>query len=118
MEVEEKVDDGHDDEAEELCPLFMDGLPKDFSTNVHLAALASLMNDAVDEDEPKQKPKSVASNDATHTITTKKGGGKVDRRSQVRSKRQGDPYSKPAATKTQTASLGEAQLFLKMWSLK
>ncbi|KAI2497743.1 hypothetical protein MHU86_16738 [Fragilaria crotonensis] len=123
MDVKVKVDETNDEEAEELCPLFMDGLPKDFSTNVHLAALASLMNDEVVEnddgdDESKQKPKSVASNGTTQSITTKKGGGKVDRRSQVRNKRQGVPYSKPTTTKTPAASLGEAQLFLKMWSLK
>jgi hypothetical protein len=125
MEVEDKVDETQDEEEEELCPLFMHGLPKDFSTNVHLAALASLMNGAVDEDENddivdngKRKPISGASNDTIQSIMTKKGGGKVDRKFQVRSKRQGVPYSKPATRKIPTASLGEAQLFFNMWSLK
>jgi hypothetical protein len=97
-----------DEESDEKCPLFMDGLPKDFSSNPQLAALASLIND---DDEGND-----ISNGAV-AVTGKKGGGKVDRKSQRRAQRQDAPYLKPTKN-VPAASLGEAQLFLKMWSLK
>lgn len=97
------------DESEETCPLFMDGLPNDFASNPQLAALASLMND---DDEENDVSKSVP------TEIGQKGGGKVDRKSQRRAQRHDAPYLKQPTKKVSSASLGEAQLFLKMWSLK
>jgi hypothetical protein len=99
-----------DDECEETCPLFMDGLPSDFSSNPQLAALASLIND--DDDDEK-----TGISNGVVAVTGPKGGGKVDRKSQRRAQRHDAPYLKPTK-KGPSASLGEAQLFLKMWSLK
>jgi hypothetical protein len=113
MVIEDKKDETKDESSdEETCLLFMDGLPKDFSTNPQLAALASLMNgdDHEDDDKPavrKEAPSAI----------TKSGGGKLDRKSQQRGKRQDAPYTKPTKKKA-PSSLGEAQLFLQMWSLK
>ena len=191
MAGEYNMDESQDDEGDELCPLFMQGLPRDFSTNVKLAALASLMDDdsdfedlfmmhtatvgivaaataamtcvmtsaanhADDDDDEddestnaqhsvvssltgnadeyqddhdddfdniKRKSKSVPINVASPAITTKRGGGKVDRRSKVRRNMRHDvPYAKqPAAAmpkKAPKASVGEAELFFKMWNLK
>jgi hypothetical protein len=189
MAGKHKMDESQDDEGDELCPLFMQGLPRDFSTNVKLAALASLMDDDsdfedllmmhaatvgtvaaatvamtcvmtsaaihADDDEDddstnaqhsvvssltgnadeyqedhdddfdnkKRESKSVPMNVAAPAITAKRGGGKVDRRSKVRRKKRHDvPYAKqPAAAmpkKAPKASVGEAELFFKMWNLK
>ena len=98
-----------DEDADEKCPLFMDGLPNDFSSNPQLAALASLIND---DDEGSD-----ISNRAVAVTNQQGGGGKVARKSQRRAQRQDAPYLKPTK-KVPAASLGEAQLFLKMWSLK
>jgi hypothetical protein len=110
--MEDKTDDDADKvEKESTCPLFMDGLPRDFSSNPTLAALASLMNDDEQHDE---KPRIKHQVDAP---MTKKGGGKIDRKARQRRKRQDNPYTKPA-TKTASASVAEAHLFLKMWNIK
>lgn len=93
-----------------FCPLFMDGLPKDFSTNPQLAALVSLMNDDDDDDKPIKKH-------VEEVPLHKQGGGKIDRKSRQRHKRQDNPYTKPLKKKTPPASVAEAHLFLKMWSI-
>jgi hypothetical protein len=111
--MEDKTDDdsGNAEKESTFCPLFMDGLPRDFSSNPQLAALASLMNDDENDDE---KPTVKYQDD---TPMTKKGGGKIDRKARQRRKRQDNPYTKPA-TKTASASVAEAHLFLKMWNIK
>jgi len=66
--VEEEEDNNNsvddDDDEDDICPLFMDGLPKNFASNPHLAAIASLLNDdnndddndySQEEDEEQQK---------------------------------------------------------------
>lgn len=86
---------------EEECPLFMEGLPLDFSSNSGLAALASLLNDD----------------------NTQSGGGKVPNKAKKlnRLQRREKPYlvnAKPIGTKHKTeTTTAEAQLFLKMWKL-
>ena len=42
----------NDDHKDISCPLFMDGLPLDFSTNPALAAIASLMNENDNDGTP------------------------------------------------------------------
>jgi hypothetical protein len=97
-----------DGENVENCPLFMDGLPTDFSTNPGLAALASLLDDNTDEACPKVKE--------SDTPAPWAGGGKV-RRKPSRSKRNDGPYRRDNDRQKGDATIGEASLFLKMWKL-
>lgn len=97
-----------DDENVENCPLFMDGLPSDFSTNPSLAALASLLDDNADESSPKTRE--------SETPTTRAGGGKVQRKPN-RSKRNYGPYKRDYDKQKSDTTLGETNLFLKMWKL-
>lgn len=95
---------------ESWCPLFMNGLPSDFSTNPSLAALTSLIDG--DDDDSKKIPVA-ASESRTLLAEPKAGGGKVPKRA---TRRTAKPY--PARKRTEkSSSLGEAQLFLKMWKL-
>jgi hypothetical protein len=91
----------------EHCPLFMNGLPADFSTNPSLAALASLLDDNSDETSPESKER--------ETPVAQVGGGKVQRKPS-RSKRKDGPYKRERSAKD-GATIGEASLFLKMWKL-
>ena len=91
------------------CPLFMDGLPADFSTNPNLAALASLMDD--------EENKKVSVSEAHEAITPRAGGGKLRRKPGRSFKRESEPYTRPAKSSKNGASIGEAHLFLKMWKL-
>ena len=99
----------HDDD-EKLCPLFMEGLPSDFSTNAGLAAIASLL----DED-----PVEVVTKKIDHEAPPIKSGGGKLRRTPMRSRRkEGRPYkARGNEGATKKASVGEAHLFLKMWKL-
>jgi hypothetical protein len=102
-----------DDDQEITCPLFMEGLPADFSKNPHLAALASLLEeDEKDDDEEARQVESKKEGAAPQA-----GGGKV-RSVKTRQRRKAVPYpqnvKKPAKKE---ASVGEAHLFLKMWKL-
>lgn len=99
-----------DDEHVEKCPLFMDGLPSDFSTNPSLAALASLLNDNVDESSPKTRAREAS------TTCTQAGGGKVQRKPN-RSKRNFGPYKRDYDRQKGDTTVGETNLFLKMWKL-
>ena len=102
--------DNDTEEEEDIdCPLFMTSLPKDFSTNSGLAAIASLLEDEeenVESEKEERKPR----NEVTSTIS----GGKVKRKVNSRSRNTPYPSTKQPDKK---ASLGEAQLFLKMWKL-
>jgi hypothetical protein len=119
---------------DEMCPLFMNGLPKDFMKNPQLAALASLINegDEIDCQSPKDNqilslPTTSKKVLETPTIQTDHIGKNIGRKiSTSRMKRQVEkscPYWKPTSTHRKSSSsasnlsLGEAQLFLKMWSL-
>ena len=131
-----------DDNEAISCPLFMDGLPSDFSTNPALAAIASLMNDdattTADDDE----------NDTKLTTAKKPSMEKIVFKRNEKTKYK--PYMKSNRTtktlaeedvhetninpqqidqtsgmsdcidikKTSTnTTIGEASLFLKMWKL-
>ena len=105
----------HDDIG---CPLFMEGLPKDFATNPSLAALASLLQNDEDDDNKNNEHDDTITNKPLPVIM-KSGGGKL-RRSKGRQQRQSTntPYAAKNKNKTEeTASLGEAQLFMKLWKL-
>jgi hypothetical protein len=125
MEAEDEDFGSIDDKSasEVACPLFMEGLPKNFDKNPHLAALASLLEDADEEthrgvdSETKTAAKAGISK-AGGCAWLESRGGRV-RVSKSRDSRKGEPYrrrSKQRKEKEET-SLGEAQLFLKMWKL-
>lgn len=107
----ENKDKKGSEDNEKLCPLFMDGLPSDFSTNPGLAAIASLFDEESDDTAPKKKEYEAPS--------TTVGGGKL-RRTPARSERRNDgrPYqNRQRESETKAASVGETHLFLKMWKL-
>ena len=91
------------------CPLFMTKLPRNFETNPHLAALASLIEENCDRDG----------------MGKKKQGGKVKKTSSRKMRSSIAPYSKPQKDRPtsnydktkHSTSLGEAQLFLSMWKI-
>jgi hypothetical protein len=99
--------------SQDFDPLFMDCLPSDFSTNPKLSALASFLND---EDYREEGGKDVRK-DRPAPVMPSAGGGKVRRRSRGIT-RASIPYLTPQKVKeTRQTSIGEAQLFLKMWKL-
>jgi len=95
-----------------VCPLFMDGLPSDFADNPGLAAIASLLEE--DEEENKAKKKSNLNDDDDEGNVCLIGGGKT---SKIKKKNRSTPYSFKGKKKESKPSIGEAQLFLKMWKL-
>jgi hypothetical protein len=112
-------------EDEAFCPLFTEGLPTDFTTNPTLAAIASLLQE---EEDDKGKEKDDRDNSSTTPeveIAARPGGGKLSRsKGRHRNRLKTSPYAsavtKPQPKKppsSESASLGEAQLFLKMWKL-
>jgi hypothetical protein len=121
------------------CPLFMDGLPRDFSTNPALAALASLLDDDnTNEDINDNKSANIS-------LRNRKEDDRfaVKRRSENRKfksfhRRKGilkaceqssdkEAAAAPSPTlhdndniqneTSRSATIGEASLFLKMWKL-
>ena len=135
-----KNDDENDENSDSgsmTFPLFMDGLPKNFTTNPHLAAIASLLNDEEDvngnvddDDKSKEENDGNNTNDKTGNILmndrslgraskdrTKTNSLRTKRRQQQRS----SPYPRQHYRKCQnqtsskTASVGEITLFMNMW---
>lgn len=92
-----------DDGDEPFDPLFMEGLPSDFSSNSKLAAIASFLNS--DSDNESEKPLSAS------------GGGKVKKRMNKKYTNKNSPYTKIEKKSSKSASIGEAQLFLSMWKM-
>jgi hypothetical protein len=114
---------GAEEDEEVTCPLFMEGLPRNFDSNPHLAAIASLLEDT--EEEGINEGVNSISKEPPSTHTTNPillqvhptGGGKV-RRQSCRSSRSHKPYAIPKQeSKKKSATIGEAQLFLNMWKL-
>jgi hypothetical protein len=104
------------------CPLFMEGLPPDFETNPGLSAIASLLNDDQQDEEhedPKKKSEEAISLD--NKPIPRPGGGKAQRKSTRRKDRPSKPYERTShssgPTRKDSSTMGEAQLFLKMWKL-
>ena len=126
------------------CPLFMEGLPRDFATNPQLAAIASLLDDEVrEETTPSQEDEN---DNVTATVNNKKNrnsknlpssqkystqlqqskssksytthSGKARNR---RRKQRATPYPKLQDRKNEkqagnkSASVGEITLFMNMW---
>jgi len=87
----------------------MHGLPKGFSSNTALAAIANLL-----DDEPKETEETDSS--TSHSTFSERGGGKVSGRkpSLSRSRHRSKPYD---VTKRSKSSVGEAELFFKMWKM-
>ena len=57
---------GGDDEVDDVvCPLFMDGLPRDFVSNPQLAAIASLLDSSGDEENNDSDNNNDCASDAT-----------------------------------------------------
>jgi hypothetical protein len=156
MEIEQcdySIDDvdgeniSNDDSKAISCPLFMDGLPTDFSTNPALAAIASLMNDnspiTTNDDDDDEVPIPVPVVDASKKSSTKRvitkrhektkynPYAKSNRTTTItsdeciqgttsdaqQSNRSTSNSSRDVANKTSTTTIGEASLFLKMWKL-
>jgi len=122
MEAMDSDIDRNDDPPQ--CPLFMgtDGLPSNFASNNALAAIASLLNDDDDGDASTCSAGEISSKAKTKSLTSKvtpkQGGGKVSRRiaNRNRAMEKRNPYNKPVNDKPK-ATMGEAQLFLKMWKI-
>ncbi|GFH59151.1 hypothetical protein CTEN210_15627 [Chaetoceros tenuissimus] len=95
---------------EPFDPLFMDGLPADFSSNSKLAAIASFLNSDSDNE-------SVNSNRVMNEKPlSASGGGKIKRRNKKYTNKN-SPYAKIEKKTSNSASIGEAQLFLSMWKM-
>ena len=103
------------------CPLFMNDLGgTNFANNTGLAALASLLNDNVEEEVVEGSEKSSSNNKkkSQSQPKLKSGGGKVKKPTGKRNNH--TPYSKEKTKdddKKKSASLGEAQLFMNMWKI-
>lgn len=103
-----------DDKEEPFCPLFMEGLPSDFSSNPTLLAIASLLEEDGDDDKKKKE----SSTPARPVAAPKPGGGKLRSIQNNRTRRAAaSPYPKQNKPPKKEASMGEAQLFLKLWKL-
>lgn len=109
-------EEGGKEASQDFDPLFMDCLPSDFSTNPKLSALASLLDDEEYREENGKNTKK-RRDDTPATVIPIAGGGKVRRRNRGNSKAT-TPYWMPQKdVETRHTSIGEAQLFLKMWKL-
>jgi hypothetical protein len=107
--MDTKLDGSSEEEA--FCPLFMEGLPQDFSTNPTLAAIASLLQDDDKEDDRDTAQEKKAE------IAARPGGGKLSRAKGRSNRQKNSPYASAKTKAKKPTSLGEAQLFLKMWKL-
>jgi len=112
----ERRSDMHQQEEEE-CPLFMEGLPTDFSTNGQLAAIASLFQEDDDSKENRiglqQKYDVRQRRNRLYDI-----GSQSKLKNERRRSRREKPYQRPnLSAKKREATVGEASLFLKMWKL-
>jgi len=116
----------NDATEEEDHPIFMDGLPSDFSENPALAALASLLEK--DDDEEPDHGRGKKQELAQDVCSTATGGGKTRRVKSRNAARQaaapypsrGPPRGGGRAGKDggkKAATVAEASLFLKMWKL-
>jgi hypothetical protein len=118
----QSIESQTDEEADNIsCPLFLDGLPKNFSQNAALAALASLLDEET-TDKSKHDVKSVSSLSisASQFENVAVGGGKVRRKKNGRRIRQinNNPYPRPIKKASKPVSVAETSLFLKLWKLK
>ena len=106
-----------DEEPGEMndCPLFMSGLPSDFSSNPHLMALASLIDDdGASEDKSKSHSKSLRKPipQRKARVGNFRATGRMQRQKAISS-----PYPVPEKSPNQRPTVGEVHLFVKMWKL-
>ena len=110
----EENEENNNDDKGTVCPLFMEGLPTDFATNPQLAAIASLLEEEQEEEEEVKPSRKVEP--AIETVPIgKPGGGKIRSSTRHQRRQKQTPYQTPK--RKPKASMGEAQLFLKMWKL-
>ena len=133
-----KMPGASDTIEEEDHPIFMDGLPSDFSEHPALAALASLLEED-EKDDGDEKPssdrgggkKQEPAHNVCYTTVAATGGGKTRRvKSRNAARHAAAPYpmtggphragggraGKDGGGK-KAATVAEASLFLKMWKL-
>lgn len=134
-------DDSDSDSGSMTCPLFMEGLPRNFVTNPQLAAIASLLDDEVRE-ETKENRADVE-NDSTHgqkndknkihshpshAPSTQTTTAAATASRHINSSRKGrtrrhrikaSPYPRPQdrtnEKQAKKTSVGEITLFMNMW---
>jgi hypothetical protein len=87
----------------------MEGLPADFASNPHLAAIASLLEEDEDESSKKTEKERII------PVLGKAGGGKIMPFSREQRRRQAGTYQ--SIKRKSKAYMGEAHLFFKMWKL-
>ena len=125
-----------------FCPLFMTGLPRDFSTNPALAAIASLMDDhdSANDDGDAVPIVAATNKSAAEKIIAKRSKStkyKPYTKSNRKTKLTSDTGVEDATTdtsrqpldrtvfhtssdlsgKSNATTIGEASLFMKMWKL-
>lgn len=127
------------------CPLFMEGLPRNFAQNSQLAAIASLLEENVNEEEDatttkpkttqgvyqcvlnrhrnKRKTSSHQRNKPSvvkRSAAKPKSSYKKHQRTRPATKKKASTTASSGASQTQSnnnASIGETTLFLNMWKL-
>mmetsp|Transcript_6187 Transcript_6187/g.12898 ORF Transcript_6187/g.12898 Transcript_6187/m.12898 type:complete len:251 (-) Transcript_6187:108-860(-) len=140
--VSSKGDCDDDSDSNNVCPLFMSGLPSDFASNPGLAAIASLLGETVEDEEEdgndgckksRKCDKSIKDTGGrAASVEPRAGGGKVGGASSRRNGGSRGSTRKPSSSKSghqpypttadrkekkQKAAVGEAQLFLNMWKI-
>lgn len=128
------------DSGSMACPLFMEGLPRDFATNPQLAAIASLLDDNVrEETEPaneeeenkvatiinnthsKNTPSTQKDRAQSQSISSVKNRNRSGKARNQRRKQRASPYPRlqdrknDKETGKKSASVGEITLFMNMW---
>lgn len=119
MEVSDASDDG------ETCPLFMTGLPQQFSSNAALCALASLFSDDNEKSEDENNslsPKSEQISVYSPSQLGKSCGGKARRvKSSARRAGKNSPYCHSGSHSTRkhedNSSVNELSVFVKLWGI-
>mmetsp|Transcript_9890 Transcript_9890/g.24656 ORF Transcript_9890/g.24656 Transcript_9890/m.24656 type:complete len:166 (-) Transcript_9890:365-862(-) len=128
-EGDKDENDGDSDSGSMTCPLFMEGLPRNFASNAQLAAIASLLDDEVREEtkENKAENDSTPEDKNTSTLscdqspqTTISRHSKISGKARKNRRRQrASPYPRPQDRTndkaTKKASVGEITLFMNMW---
>merc|ERR1711933_597782 len=96
--------------SEEECPLFMEGLPKDFSSHFGLAAIASFLSE---EDDVMNKNKSKTTSNSIRRGDKRVGGGK-SKRIKIHRSRQEPYYFRRRSNRNTEAEL---QVYLNLWKI-
>ena len=117
------------DSGSMTCPLFMEGLPSNFASNPHLAAIASLLDDEVREETKENKAENDSTPEDKNTSTlscAQSSQTTISRHSKILGKarkncrrQRASPYPRPQdrtnEKTTKKTSVGEITLFMNMW---